>query len=355
MIKNFDNIIFHLQNHGGGSVYWGELMKRFNQDITSRFIEPNHINNNLISKILNLNSIIYEKKIPISLLRYLPVLIKLESNSIFHSSYYRFSIQKDVTNIVTIHDFIYEKFNTGIKKYVHNKQKYLAISNSKGIICISNNTKTDLIKYFPNSLNKKNIEVIYNGISNEFYKINIFTHFNTKFEILIKYKCLLYIGHRTIYKNFNFVIEILEKLPKDYKLIIVGSGLTNAENSMLNDKLNDKFYFFGNVDNSELNILYNFSHCLIYPSSYEGFGIPIIEAFRCGCPVVAQAIPVLIEISEGNAILINELNVDKFTKSIIELSDNNMRNDLVYPAIELSKKYTWDKCFNQTNNFYNCL
>ena len=352
--KYFDNIIFYLQKSGGGSVYWGELIKRFLTNSNNHFIEPDCKTSNIFYINNQFNKILENKFIPLNILRYLPITIKLEENSIFHSSYYRISKQSTIKNVVTVHDFVYEKYYSGIPKYIHHNQKKIAISNATGIICISNSTKNDLINYFPELVRKKRIEVIYNGVSDIFNKLNISEN-KVLFPELLNVKCILFVGHRSIYKNFKFAVELLSCLPKDYKLGIVGKELTKEEKQMLNKKIPNKFIFFGNVSNEELNQIYNFSHCLLYPSSYEGFGIPVIEAFKSGCPVIAQNIDSIKEISKNNALLVNGLDKTKFLNQIISLNDINFREDKILCGIDISNDYSWNKCYSLVDQFYKSI
>ena len=109
-------------------------------------------NQNLFRKETEIN-FQKESEIPVVILRYLPFLRRLPSKSIFHSSYYRISLQKDVINVTTVYDFIYEKFRFGLAKYIHFFQKKIAIKHSDAIICISQSTKNDLIELFPELIN----------------------------------------------------------------------------------------------------------------------------------------------------------------------------------------------------------
>ena len=169
----FDNIIFSLQKAGGISVVWQELIKRIlkDSDINVSFIEQ--YNENIFRKKLQIPEelIIHNNfsKLPISFQRYLNPRIRNESG-IFHSSYYRTTSNPNLINISTVHDFTYEYYRKGLPKLIHQKQKVLAINKSKKIICVSNNTKKDLLKFYPN-IQESCIEVIYNGVDSVFKPI----------------------------------------------------------------------------------------------------------------------------------------------------------------------------------------
>jgi mannosyltransferase len=164
----------------------------------------------------------------------------------------------------------------------------------------------------------------------------------------------LYIGHRTKYKNFDFAVEVIYNLPSNYKLIIIGNPLNVKEYNLL-EKSRNKFLYFGNINNNDLNNLYNIAECLLYPSSYEGFGIPLIEAFKCGCPVIAQKLEVFEEISSGAAILIEGLDLNLFKNKIIELQNLCFKKEYVELGFAQSEKFSWNKCISQVNEFYKLI
>lgn len=345
-----DNILFYLQKSGGGSVYWAELSYRLNKLPNVSFIRPTGRTVNKLYNQLNIENEIVESVLPLKILRYFPLTVRLPENSIFHSSYYRYSGEKHIKNFITVHDFVYEYYQSGLKKWVHSAQKNQAIKHSNHIVCISNSTKADLLRFYPGIEKQKNIKVIYNGVSSDYYRISDLSE--SSFDLDDK-KFVLYVGHRSAYKNFDFAISTIVELPSEFKLAIVGSELSAYEFQLLEKKLNGRYVFFGSVDNSQLNELYNRSHCLIYPSSYEGFGIPVLEAFRAGCPVVALDIPAIAEISKNGAFLHEELNTSHFVKTIRLIESDHSLEEKVEEASSISLAFSWDKCYNELLDFYN--
>lgn len=351
----FDTILFFLQRSGGGSVYWGELMKRFNhlESKNTTFIQPKATPDNIIWPHLHLNPVINEKNIPISILRYLPLSIALPEKAIFHSSYYRYTLQKSISNFVTVHDFTYEYYRSGLAKFIHTKQKAAAIKHAKGIVCISKNTQKDLLKFYPALAQGKKITVIYNGVSEDFERLSdeelkkseLYSTFNL-------HNFLLFIGHRTNYKNFDFAIQVVQNLPPRFRLAIVGNPLQEQELKTLQKKLSERFIFLGNVTKSQLNHIYNLSYCLLYPSSYEGFGIPILEAYRSGCPVIAQNVSSIPEICTCKYSLVESLNINDFKNKILAFENSTLRSDITLAGYDKSLHFSWDKCFNELNDFY---
>lgn len=343
----FDNIIFSLQRAGGISNYWYELLSRVKKsEILFRQFEK--VNKNIFSK--QLPSIKErESLISIRFLRYLPFLRSIKTPALLHSSYYRFSLQKDVANIITVYDFTYEYFTTGLARKVHSLQKNIAIKYSAGIICISESTKRDLLKFYP-TVDQEKIKVIHLGVSSSFFPI-LSNETPQKFQGLARHKFVLFVGDRSPYKNFDQAVQATLGL-SEMNLVVVGSQSFTKSELRLLSALAGRVHLFKSVDPPDLNWLYNNAFCLLYPSRYEGFGLPVLEAMRAGCPVVSTQLSSIPEVAGDAALLVQDPVAYQFLENMKLLGNVDFRNQLIKKGYEQALQFSWDKCFEDTVSFY---
>ena len=352
MIVIIDLIAFSLQKSGGISVYWYELVDRIlNQsDIESLFIEENDDNQNIFRKELKIesnNRIVNEKRFLNYFSRYREInLIRSNQNFIFHSTYYRTlskAVKKNnsVKEVVTVHDFTYEHYSSGLKKWVHSYQKKKAIYAADVVICISENTKKDLLWFYP-QFSTKDIRIVYNGVSLDYYVMPELKNINNS-------SFFLFVGSRADYKNFDFTVKAIAQT-KDFILKIVGGILNESEILMLNKLIPNRWEFYNNIDNKELNVLYNTAFALVYPSSYEGFGIPLLEAMKAGCPFIALNCSSIPEVAGNAGFLIETLDVSSFNEGVSSLKNN--RDEIIKKGFVQADKFSWEKCYQEVFQIY---
>ncbi|KFZ27401.1 MAG: Capsular glucan synthase [Candidatus Izimaplasma bacterium HR2] len=343
----YDNIIYSIQRYGGISVYWKELTCRIqqNKNVDLQIIEYKNSKSNMFRKNLKINKeFLVNKKCFISpyFERYLNLKSSGKKLTIFHSSYYRSMKGKNNLNIVTVHDFTYEKtIKTFIAK-IHIYQKRKSLEKAAGIICISENTRADLLNLYP-KLNNREIKVIHNGFNKDDY-------FPIQELHMLDY--VIFVGSRSGYKNFINAVEVTSNL-NNIELVIVGAPLTNNEKQLLNTKLQNRYKSYEYISNEKLNVLYNSAICLLYLSEYEGFGIPVLEAMSSGCPVIALRKSSIPEVAGSAGILFDNLNT-----SLIAIEVNKLKDDYNYRDIQIkagllnSEKFSWDKCYKEVLSFY---
>ena len=349
----FDNIVFSLQESGGVSGVWKELISRTikKNEFECYFFEYQKANDNINRKEIFISDKSLQRvgRFPLILERFLNPSFSINRNFIFHSSYYRICSSRNAINVTTVHDFIHEKFRSGIPLFINHLQKKIALHKSDAIICISEFTKKDLLSYFP-TIDEKKIYVVYNGVNpSVFRKLTI----QKPISLNRLGNYVLYVGNRKQkYKNFISLVTALKSHP-DLNLVIVGGGIPSAkELNHLNNELNGRLIFLKNIDNQNLNILYNFAFALIYPSIYEGFGMPVIEAQSAGCPVIATNCSSITEIAQDSVILTDNGTSTELAKSIQFLKNKDVRELYITKGLSNSLKFSWDKMANQVANIY---
>lgn len=335
----YDDIIYSLQKAGGVSVVFTELFKRIKENVF-HYLYASATNNFFYEESFFPNKKLWNGKF-LSLKRYLNPHIKEKESFIFHSTYYRICKNKNAINITTVHDFTYEYFRNDLKSNLHKIQKRNAVMHSDGVICISENTKADLLKFYPHY--KGLIKVINNGYSagNYFYEPDI-----------PKTKKVLFVGARTAYKRFDVCVDLVKEL-KDCCLYIVGGGrLSRDERALLEANLPGRYRETGHLSDSDLRHLYNEAFFLCYPSEYEGFGIPIVEAQACGCPVVCQKKSSVPEVAADAAVYIDSDDFAASLEAVTRLYDSELYDSIQKKGFENVKRFSWDKCAAEVKAFY---
>jgi len=342
----YDNIVYSLQQAGGISTYWAELSSRLirdNYDIS--FIEQE--NSNIIRQTLPIKDnqlLLQNVKYSQILSRFLPVNLNVSNEKfIFHSSYNRVTNNINAVQVTTVHDFVHEKYYGGLRKLIHSYQKNKSINAAQKIIAVSENTKRDLLEIHP-KIDPSKIEVIYNGVSEDFFIIDKAVDGAKPY--------LLFIGSREHYKNFNFVVELLKEA-SGFDLYIIGKPLLKDEEKLLLRSIPGRFKLFTNIDNKSLNVIYNEAFALIYPSSYEGFGIPLLEAMKAGLPFIALNKSSIPEVAGRAGELIDELSIDGFKQALNRIA--NARNDYVLKGLKQAQFFSWEKCYQKTISLYHNL
>lgn len=345
---DFDNLVFSLQKTGGGSIYWANLISRavnsgmfditFHDRSDSRFnLQRKSIENSIESC-----RCIYSK-LPLRIDEVSRV--RVNRDCIFHSSYFRTTPNKDAINVVTIHDFICMKYFSGFVKHFQLNQMKVAVNHADAVICISESTKKDLLRYIPSSKNKK-IEIIPQGYDTTSYR----------YDDVERYKRVVFVGNRSVsYKNFGLAIESVSKL-NDVELHIIGSPLNDNEVHLLNEYLPGRFVSHVYPESSEVSRLYNSSAALLYLSEYEGFGLPLLEAMASGCPVIAQNKSSIPEVAGDSCILLDKISPTIIAEQIQSLcSFGSEFHSLVESGLNRVHKFSWDQTAESTFNFYKSL
>ena len=336
-----DGIIFSLQKNGGISVYFKSLaayLSKVDVKATMILADSNDKIINFDEKLIS----IYRKESRI-LERYRSCRLPFQGE-IFHSSYYRKPNKSNIPTVVTVHDFIYERYQCGPRQLVHTAQKNSAIRAAQSVICISESTKQDFLEFVGEKPGQK-IHVIHNGVDDIFSPLKL----EREVEFFV-----LFVGQRAGYKNFSVVLGAMAFLP-ELELHCVGGGQIRAEELKgVPDSVARRVRHMGFVSDEKLNVLYNRALCLVYPSSYEGFGIPVIEAMRAGCPVVSMDCTAVLEVGQDALTVVSDPDPRAMADAIMKTASSD-RSGLIEKGLSVSQKYSWDTTHSQTLAVYRSL
>ncbi|TGK79450.1 glycosyltransferase family 1 protein [Leptospira bourretii] len=283
----------------------------------------------------------------------------LEKNqySIFHptyfQSYYLPSLESSKTKMVlTVYDCVHEIFPEyyGNSNFILNNRKALCESASH-IICISNTTKKDLLRIYK-TIPEKKVSVIYlaGDLSGEpktplFFSIGDY---------------VLFVGNRADYKNFKLFLEAFDHLRKSENIHLVcagGGSFSFSEKKWIREKKLDQFvHQIPFSSEAMLANLYRNAKVFVYPSLYEGFGIPLLEAMSVGCPVLCSDTEVFHEVAGDAAWYFDPKNVLDLESKLLHLLDSeNDQKELSERGYIQAEKFSWNKCADEHIRIYQTL
>jgi glycosyltransferase involved in cell wall biosynthesis len=281
-------------------------------------------------------------------------LLKRGDFDIFHPTYYDTYFFEELKKplVVTIHDMTYERF----PEYFWamdplTRIKRLNIERADKIIAISETTRNDLLRF--SNVDPAKVEVVYHGIDLESSLV-------TSPVKGLPNRYLLFVGDRSGYKNFYLFINAYQQIAAKYpelKLVLTGGGtLAVAEMEYLQMlKITDRVSHV-NVTDSELNFLYQNAVAFIYPSLHEGFGLPILEAFKANCPVLLSDTECFREIAKNAAMYFHPSSIDDLIVKLEYLiTDSNLQENLRQAGAKRLTDFPLSKSINETLAIYKQL
>jgi len=225
------------------------------------------------------------------------------------------------------------------------RQKHAAIRAAQAVICVSEATRQDLFE-FVGEIPGQTVHVIHNGVSEVFRPLSLGSE-------PIPY--VLYVGERRGYKNFTRVVAAMEFLP-NLELHCVGGGELRADElAAVPVAVRQRIRHLGFVTDEALNEHYNRAFCLIYPSSYEGFGIPVAEAMRAGCPVVSTRCKAVLEVGGDALTIAGDTDPWTLADAVLRLTNMEYRNRVVSTGLDISRRFSWDRTHAGTLDVYRSL
>ncbi|WP_281298266.1 glycosyltransferase family 4 protein [Flavobacterium limnophilum] len=359
----YDHQIFTQQQFGGISRYFYELIKRFEGtenscDVALLLSNNAYYNQDVNPKLRpffpNSNSRITSKIFRTVNQQISSYVEKKGDFDVFHPTYYDDSFIEKIKKkpfVVTFYDMIHEKFSNQYENLKSDTQifdsKKRLLKHSSKVIAISETTKNDIIEIF--NIEPSKIEVVYLG--------NSLQNFNIGDYRLVADNYVLFVGNRGIYKNFDFFVTTIAQMliDADLKLICAGGGDFSPQELFLIQSLKlEKRVFFKKIINDDVLANY-YAHALFFcfPSLYEGFGIPVLESFACGCPALLSNGGSLPEVGGDAALYFDPTNAESLAKSVAELINNEfLRQNLKEKGLERLKQFSWDTTFLETVEVY---
>lgn len=361
----YDYQVLEFQKYGGISRYFFELysafITKYQKDIMVKlpvFYSYNYYFSNFAkqrnSYLGRIGKIINQK------INRLKVVIDIYFNyfvgkpyDIIHPTYYfpeylkyipKF-IRKKSRVIITVHDLIQEMYYPPDESL---KKRAELIQHADGIIAISEKTKEDLLRIYP-SVSENRITVIYHGCTMK--------QPDGISEIQFPLNYILMVGNRGEYKNGIIVFEAFAKIKNIYdnlKLVCVGGGkFSDDEISIINELGINENVTQMSLSDKELFYAYKNAKCFVFPSLYEGFGIPILEAFFCECPIILSNTSCFPEIAGDCALYFDPHSAEELAEQIELLVDNpNIAEELVKKGQERLKLFKWEYTTEKTLEFY---
>ncbi len=356
----FDHQVFSWQTYGGISRYFAEQMRGLHalgQEVflPERFFSENvYLRESPAFQRKSLTSFSFKgKKMLQNVLGRRASLkaIREKRPDVFHPTYFdpyflRTLKNRSIPFVLTVHDMIHEIYGHGSQSFfsldaqvIENKR--ILAEKAAAVIAVSENTRLDLLRFYP-QIDPGKVHVIHHGNS-------IFPSHSLTPRKNITTPYLLFVGQRKAYKNFAWMVEQIADLlrsEKDLHLVCVGgSAFDEAESTQLARLgIAQRVHYLTVDSDAELAGMYQQAACFIFPSQYEGFGIPALEAFACGCPVVLNRASSLPEVGGEAASYFDEENPGSLDTAVRRvLKDDVFRKIMVERGLEQAKHFTWEQ------------
>lgn len=288
----------------------------------------------------------------------MPRLIAKEKVDLMHYLHFNVPMFSGKKFMVTIHDLILVKYPTPrastlspvlykFKNLAYRLVIWSAINRARKIIAVSEFTKQDIVEQF--HIRPEKIQVIYEGVANLAKgRDSLFTAKQNDKAVVLEYNItdpfLLYIGNAYPHKNLERLVSVFQKIKANQpnlKLVLVGKE-DYFYKRLKTETKDDAVIFAGYVPDSQLEALFSQAVCYVFPSLYEGFGLPPLEAMAKGCPVVSSNRSSLPEVLGSAAVYFNPENEQEMQQQIETVINNqNLREQLIKEGYQQIKKYDW--------------
>lgn len=341
-----DNLIFDLQPHGGITSIWEAIVQGVatGDDLDVSFLQARRHEARLAA-LVGSGPLTLDDTGSTLLRRFRKPRLP-SGTKLFHSSYFRVAADPVVRNVVTVHDCVAEKFDRGPRRVLHLAQKKIALRNAHTVICVSDSTRRDLLEIYP-WLAPERVTTVHNGID-----LDYFTPDDTE-----RRRSLLYVGARGTHKNFGLALDLLAgsaASEMELSLDVLGGGPpTKAECGRI-ERLGivNRVQFLGPQHLDGVLTAYRSAFALVYPSFYEGFGIPPLEAMACGCPVLCSDRSSLPEVVGGAALLFDPTNLKEAEDALLKLYSRPSAERLIEAGFVRAAQFSREVMVSNTMKIY---
>ena len=266
----------------------------------------------------------------------------------------------DVKTINVIHDLNFEHYPSFIDPLKRKYYKWFFprfAKKSNRLITVSQFSKKDIIKLY--NIDEEKISIVYNAASEDFFEIDE----NTKRETVLKLTngtpYFVFVGSAHKRKNVERIMQafdIFRQKHADFKFVFAGSNkYWDKDIKTTYDRLKYKsdIVFTGYLSTDEMNCMVSSALALVYPSLFEGFGVPIVEGFAAHVPVITSEITSMPEVAGEAALFVNPLSINEIADSMEKIAfDEQLRNKLIQLGTERNQLFSWDKSAQQ---FWNLI
>lgn len=293
----------------------------------------------------------------------LPGLLKQDGIDLLQAPCYVAPYFLSCSLVITFHDmasWLFPKMFRLKHRIVHGLLVPLFARKADRIIAVSEATKRDMVKLF--KLPEDRITVIYEGANERFSPVNnteLLDKTRVKYNLPLKY--ILYVGTLEPRKNIPVLLKAFKRLKAsggiDHKLVMVGKkGWLYGEifETVRSLKLDNDVIFTGYIGDKELPLVYSGAELFVYPSSYEGFGLPPLEAMSCGVPVITSNVSSLPEVVGDAALLIDPEDINELSGAMDKaINDTALREQMIKKGLERSGMFSWEKAAQETLGLWN--
>lgn len=285
---------------------------------------------------------------------------------LLHGLNYIVPVVKPCKSVVTICDLAFFHAHPYSKQYSQQKQikrlrKWVLFSAKSAdmIIAISESTKRDIIRFL--HIPEDKIKVIYPGVDFRLYRVienpKLIELTRDRYNLPSRY--ILSVSSASVRKNYMGIIKAYHRLKQEAiscKLVFTGREHFFSEEmfDVIRDSgLEDDIIFPGYVPESDLPVLYNGADLVVYPSFFEGFGLPVLEAMACGTPVITSNVSSLPEVAGNAAIMVDPYNVDELAEAMWRaLSQDSLKKEMVAEGLKQTRRFSWEKMARETLGVY---